>query len=410
MERSGVLIGGVFSVAVAIVAITVLMSPPLEMQSKVAVDEEIIKAGNETVAKINTTEQVAVDEEIIKAGMSPNSLQAASAGEAQIDMLSELSLVEVFRMSEPGVVQINVRKGISDISGIGLGSGFVYDVEGHIITNAHVVRNAEDVIITFLDGRSYIGQVIGADMDTDLAVIKSDANRTTLHPLPIGDSSRLKIGEQIAAIGNPFGLSGSMTSGIISQIGRLLPQATGFSIPDIIQTDAAINPGNSGGPLINMMGEVVGVNTAIQSATGEFTGIGFAVPSNTISKIVPVLISEGEYQHPWLGVRGADIGPEYADVLNLLDARGFLIMDVIDDSPAFKAGLQGATDTVQKDGQVYRIGGDIVLSVDGKEVRKIDDILLHLQREKAVGDTLELEVLRDGRTSSLAIMLEERPE
>jgi len=379
MERTGVLVGGIFGAAMAVIALAVLTSPPLEIQPEVTVDERAVADAQNTSDIRNGT-------------------------------FSRLSLVQIFERSEPGVVQINVKKGIADVAGAGLGSGFVFDTKGHIITNAHVVRNAEEAVITFLDGRSYVADVIGTDEDTDLAVIRVDASRSTLHPLPMGDSSKLKIGEHIAAIGNPFGLSGSMTSGIVSQMGRLLPQASGFSIPDIIQTDAAINPGNSGGPLINMKGEVVGINTAIQSTTGEFTGVGFAVPSNTVLKIVPVLIEEGAYHHPWLGVRGADIGPDYARMLNLLDARGFLIMDVIEGSPAFRAGLQGATDTVVEDGESYRIGGDIVLSVDGMEVRKIDDILIHLQREKTVGDTLELEILRDGRTTSLVITLEERPE
>jgi len=230
-----------------------------------------------------------------------------------------------------------------------------------------------------------------------------------LHPLTLGDSSNLKVGESIAAIGNPFGLSGSMTAGIVSQIGRLLPSDAGYSIPDVIQTDAAINPGNSGGPLLNMRGEVVGINTAIQSATGEFTGVGFAVPSQTITKIVPSLISDGKYKHPWIGISGRDIDPDLAKVLNLNDAVGFLVVTVIPDSPAAKAGLRGSENVVQLDGIEYTVGGDIILSVDGVEVRKISDILIHLQRAKAVGDEMVLEILRDGRTTNFTIFLDERP-
>ncbi len=373
MEKSGLVLGGIFGASIAIVAFTILLIPPLDIKQEITENDDII----------------------------------ANAQNLEFD---KLSLVQIFERSEPGVIQINVKKGATDTTGTGLGSGFVYDIKGHIITNAHVVSNAEKIVVTFLDGRSYNAKLIGADEDTDLAVIKVDATRSTLHPLAIGDSSKLKIGESIAAIGNPFGLSGSMTSGIVSQMGRLLPQASGFSIPDIIQTDAAINPGNSGGPLINMRGEVVGINTAIQSATGEFTGVGFAVPSNTVQKIIPVLISNGEYKHPWLGVRGVDIGPDYADVLNLNDTRGFLIISVLEDSPAARAGLQGATETIDKDGETYHIGGDIVFAVDGNEVRKIDDILIHLQREKTVGDEMLLEILRNGQTSSFAIVLEERPD
>lgn len=322
---------------------------------------------------------------------------------------NNLSLIEIFEKSEPGVVRVNVQRGESEEVRGGVGSGFVFDKKGHIITNAHVVKNANKVVITFLDGRSYNAKIIGTDEYTDLAVIKVNADLALLHPLSIGDSSNLKVGENIAAIGNPFGLSGSMTSGIVSQLGRLLPSGSGYSIPDVIQTDAAINPGNSGGPLLNMRGEIVGINTAIQSATGEFTGVGFAIPSQTVAKIVPTLVETGEYKHPWIGIAGRDIDPDMADVLNLKDAIGFLVITVVEDSPASKAGLIGSDKTIEVEGVNYPIGGDIILSVDGIEVRKIDDILIHLQRAKTVGDEMVLEVLRDGRTTNITIVLQERP-
>jgi len=291
-----------------------------------------------------------------------------------------LSLVEIFEQSESGVVRVNVQREAQVIGASSVGSGFVFDTFGRIITNSHVVADAKKIVVTFLDGRSYNAQLVGADPFTDIAVVKVNAEQTQFHPISLGDSSRLKVGEQIAAIGNPFGLSGSMTSGIVSQLGRLLPaQDSGFSIPDVIQTDAAINPGNSGGPLLNMEGKVVGINTAIQSATGEFTGVGFAIPSRTLMKIVPTLIQDGEYNHPWLGISGRDIDPDLANILNLTDAKGFLIIIVIEDSPASKAGLHGSIETKEIDGVDYPIGGDIILSVDGKEVRQIDDILIHLQ-------------------------------
>ncbi len=321
-----------------------------------------------------------------------------------------LSLVEIFEQSESGVVRVNVQREAQIIGTSSLGSGFVFDTFGHIITNSHVVADAEKIVVTFLDGRSYNAQLVGTDPFTDIAVVKVNAEQTQFHPISLGDSSQLKVGEQIAAIGNPFGLSGSMTSGIVSQLGRLLPaQDSGFSIPDVIQTDAAINPGNSGGPLINMKGEVIGINTAIQSATGEFTGVGFAIPSRTLMKIVPTLIQEGEYNHPWLGISGRDIDPDLANILNLTDTKGFLIVTVIEDSPASKAGLHGSIETKEIDGANYPIGGDIIISVDGKEVRRIDDILIHLQREKSVGDEMVLEILRDGRTTNFVLLLEERP-
>jgi len=322
---------------------------------------------------------------------------------------NNLSLTEIFEKSEPGVVRVNVQRANS-VDGVGgIGSGFVFDKKGHIITNAHVVKDATKVVVTFLDGRSYNAEIIGVDEYTDIAVIKVNADFSLLQPVLLGDSSNLKVGEPIAAIGNPFGLSGSLTSGIVSQLGRLLPSGAGYSIPDVIQTDAAINPGNSGGPLLNMMGEVVGINTAIQSTTGEFTGVGFAIPSQTVAKIVPTLIEEGKYKHPWIGVSGRDIDPDMAKVMKLKDAIGFLIVTVVEDSPASKAGLIGSEKIILVEGVNYPIGGDIILAVDGIDVRKIDDILIHLQRAKSIGDEMLLEILRDNRTTNITIILQERP-
>ena len=323
-----------------------------------------------------------------------------------IERSYEYSLVDIFEKSEESVVQVNVLRGGSDG---GMGSGFVYSEEGYIITNQHVVKDAKKVTVTFLDGEAYIGDVIGTDPDLDIAVVKVSPSNTYLQPITIGDSSKLKVGEKIVAIGNPFGLSGSMTSGIVSQIGRLLPQESGYSIPDVIQTDAAINPGNSGGPLINMKGEVVGINTAIQSITGEFSGIGFAVPSNTVKKIVPVLIEDGEFKHPWMGISGTDVDPELADFRELKSSKGFLVISVIEGSPAEQAGLIGVTETKEIDGRELAVDGDIVLSIDGKTVRKISDILIHLQREKSIGDEMVLSVNRNGEILELTMVLEERP-
>ncbi|MGV7225670.1 MAG: S1C family serine protease [Nitrosopumilus sp.] len=377
MDKSGVFVGGIIGAVMVIAIVAVLfIAPPESLKPEISVT---------------------------------NGHSASIVGETTPLFSKSLSLIEIFEKSEPGVVRVNVQRGESeDVSG-GVGSGFVFDKKGHIITNAHVVKNANKVIVTFLDGRSYNADVIGSDEYTDIAVIKVNADLVLLNPLSIGDSSNLKVGEGIAAIGNPFGLSGSMTSGIVSQLGRLLPSGSGYQIPDVIQTDAAINPGNSGGPLLNMRGEIVGINTAIQSATGEFTGVGFAIPSQTVAKIVPTLILDGEYKHPWIGIAGRDIDPDMANVLNLKDAVGFLVITVVEDSPAFDAGLIGSDKTIEVEGVSYPMGGDIILAVDGKEVRKIDDILIHLQRAKSVGDEMVLEVLRDGRTTNVTITLDERP-
>ena len=377
MDKSGVIVGGAIGVAITAVIFAVFF----------------ISSPESTSPEISVT----------------NGHSANIVGETTPVYSKGLSLVEIFEKSEPGVVRVNIQRDESIDGGNGVGSGFVFDKKGHVITNAHVIDNAKKIIVTFLDGRSYNAELIGSDEYTDIAVIKVNADLSLLRPLSIGDSSNLKVGEPIAAIGNPFGLSGSMTSGIVSQLGRLLPSEVGYSIPDVIQTDAAINPGNSGGPLLNMRGEVVGINTAIQSATGEFTGVGFAVPSQTVAKIVPTLIETGEYNHPWIGISGRDIVPDLAKVLGLKDAVGFLVITVVEDSPASKAGLIGSETVVEVDGVRHLTGGDIILSVDGIEVRQIDDILIHLQRAKSVGDEMVLEILRDGRTTNMTITLQERP-
>ena len=377
MDKSGVIVGGAIGIAITAVVFAVFfISPPESITPEISVT---------------------------------NGHSANIVGETTSIYSKDLSLIEIFEKSEPGVVRVNIQRDEVADGGNGVGSGFVFDKKGHVITNAHVIDNAKRIIVTFLDGRSYNAELIGADEYTDIAVIKVNADLSLLRPLSIGDSSNLKVGEPIAAIGNPFGLSGSMTSGIVSQLGRLLPSEVGYSIPDVIQTDAAINPGNSGGPLLNMRGEVVGINTAIQSATGEFTGVGFAVPSQTVAKIVPTLIETGEYNHPWIGISGRDIVPDLAKVLGLKDAVGFLVITVVEDSPASKAGLIGSETAVEVDGVRYLTGGDIILSVDGIEVRQIDDILIHLQRAKSVGDEMILEILRDGRTTNITITLQERP-
>jgi len=347
--------------------------------------------------------------------ITSNGHDATTLGDVLSSSKSNLTLIELFEKSEEGVVKIKVERIGSQgtIQGdVGsLGSGFVYDNLGHIITNAHVVDGANKTTVTFLDGSQYSAEIIGEDKITDIAVIKVSEKPRLLHPLQMGDSSLLQVGEQVAAIGNPFGLSGSMTSGIVSQMGRLIASPdTAFSIPDVIQTDAAINPGNSGGPLLNMRGQVIGINTAIQSISGEFVGIGFAVPSNTVSKIVPTLIEEGKYPHPWIGISGKDIDPDLARVLDLKQAKGFLVITVVDGSPADKAGLKGMSQTQIINGEEYPADGDIIIWVDDKEVRKISDILIHLQREKSVGDEMVLGILRDGDFMHLTLKLVERPD
>jgi S1-C subfamily serine protease len=296
-----------------------------------------------------------------------------------------------------------------------VGSGFVYDREGHIVTNYHVIAGGgdpENIDVTFSDGAVYRAEVIGTDQYSDLVVlqIQDQAARQKMMPLPIGNSSQLYVGDQVVAIGNPFGLTGTMTLGIISGLSRLLPvqssqDAPGssefaFSIPNIIQTDTAINPGNSGGPLLNMQGAVVGITTAVFSVTGEFAGVGFAVPSNAISNIAPVLIEEGSFEHPWLGVSGTDVTPDIANSIGLQEARGFLVTNVVEGGPADIAGIQGGDRLIR---------GDIILAVDNVAVRKLDDLLSYLEASTEVGKTITLTILRDGETRQLNTILGARP-
>lgn len=380
MTKSGFIVGGVIGAAAVILIFAFVLMPAQQISTPdliISNGHDVTKFGDETI----------------------------------LSTKKSLTLVELFEKSESGVVRIDVDKINSSRETGSLGSGFVFDDLGHIITNAHVVESASSVTITFLDGSQYNAQIIGSDKFTDIAVIKVEEKPRYLHPLQMGDSSTLKVGEQVAAIGNPFGLSGSMTSGIVSQIGRLLPsQDTGFSIPNVIQTDAAINPGNSGGPLLNMAGKVMGINTAIQSGTGQSAGIGFAVPSNTILKVVPVLIEKGKYSHPWIGISGKDIDPELAKVRDLDQSKGFLIVTVVPGSPAEIAGLKGVSEIKIIGDKEYPADGDIIISVDGKEVRKISDILIHLQEEKSVGDEMILGILRDGEVMHVILALVERPD
>jgi S1-C subfamily serine protease len=290
-----------------------------------------------------------------------------------------------------------------------LGSGFVYDDAGHIITNNHVIADAQVVDVRFVDGNIYSAKVIGADPSNDIAVLQitDDFSEEHVIPLALGDSSALEVGQQIIAIGNPFGLSNTMTTGIVSQVGRLLPNRdAGFSIPNVIQTDAAINPGNSGGPMLNLQGHVIGINTAIQSTTGEFSGIGFAVPSNTIKRIVPSLIEKGFFEHPWLGVSGTSVTQDIAKQIGLpKNYKGVFVTTLIKDGPAQKAGLQEAT--YNANGELK--GGDIIVALDGHQVRDIDDLIIYLADNKRVGDSVVMEITRNNEVIEMTAVLQARP-
>ena len=414
---------------------------------------------------INKTNTLEVDAQQIEVQNSTNNGSTTPG--------TNITPTELFSKVQDSVVQVTTTN--TDIAGplnSGLGSGFVYDNDGHIITNYHVValaslsgessnnisssNNNTDIIVTFNDGSVYNARVVGSDRFSDIAVLRvENISESKLVPLTFGNSSQAKIGEQVVAIGNPFGLSGTLTVGVVSGLGRTIPsladdqqeqeqpplpetpfddlfpdipglpfqqpplipdqqqqeRSGAFSIPDIIQTDAAVNPGNSGGPLLNMKGQVLGMNTAIFSETGVYAGIGFAIPSNTITKTVPSLITTGSYQHPWLGLIGLDITPDIAEALGLSleEAKGFLIIGVNEGSPADKAGVRGGDRVTNVNGREIRLGGDIVLKIDNQDVRKIEDILTYLEGQKHVGDIVQLTIVRDGKTQTVNATLTPRP-
>jgi|SRR5215212_3376853 S1-C subfamily serine protease len=330
------------------------------------------------------------------------------------------SLPDVFAQVENSVVQITSTRTnpnqiiiINGVPSTGrstvLGSGFVYDNQGHIVTNYHVVGGVKKADVTFTDGNTYSANVVGQDAYSDLTILQITGNfsEEKVVPLPLANSSAVRPGEQVIAIGNPFGLSGTITTGIVSAKGRLLPNPdTGFSVPNMIQTDTAINPGNSGGPLLNTKGEVIGMNTAIFSSTGSYSGVGFAIPSNTIAKEVPIIIKNGTYIHPWIGISGGKISPELARSVGLpANYKGVIVGTIQPGSPAEKAGLKGL---IQDDSGATKIG-DIITAVDGHVTRQIDDIINYIESQKSVGDNIKITVNRNGQIMDLTVNLQARP-
>jgi 2-alkenal reductase len=332
----------------------------------------------------------------------------------------ELLLQNIYERTNPGVVNIDVSGGTgSDLTEFGSGSGFVIDLDGHIVTNNHVVDGADEIDVTFADGSATIAKLIGTDPYSDLAVIKVDVDAAKLQPLPIADSDLVKVGQRVIAIGNPFGLVGTMTVGIVSGKGRTLPadspaSASGnFSNPDIIQTDAAINPGNSGGPLLNSKGEVIGVNAAIRTdgTNRSNSGVGFAIPSNTVKRVAQQLLKDGRASYPYLGVSVDNhftIG-ELAVALKLPVDKGVLVSSVVDGGPAENAGLRGGDQQLTVRGLPVVAGGDIIVAIDGDAIVSFDQMIAYLSSQKLVGQEVTLTILRDGETLQLPLTLADRP-
>ena len=329
---------------------------------------------------------------------------------------NEEILIDIYTRSNPGVVAIQVLTDTGD----GLGSGFVIDMDGHIVTNFHVIDGVSDLEVDFPSGFKTRGEVIGTDTDSDLAVVKVDAPADELHPLPLGDSSEIKVGQTVVAIGSPFRFNGTMTTGIISSLGRTLsslneaPGGSFFTAGDIIQTDAAINPGNSGGPLLNLNGEVVGVNRAIETFNINSqqdpinSGIGFAIAINTVKRVVPSLIREGSYDYPYLGISSLnEISLIQQEALRLPRTAGVYVTTVTPDSPADQAGIRGGTSPTD----LFNLyaGGDLIIAIDGIEIQDFSELLSYLIQEKSPGDTITFTILRNGQELELDLTLGKRP-
>ena len=343
---------------------------------------------------------------VVKEVQAPITVDSAGQQEA---------LVSLYESVMPGIVSIQV---VGDQGG-SLGSGFVYDDQGHILTNYHVVEGAKQLEVDFTSGYKIYGTVIGTDLDSDLAIVKVNAPASELHPLPLGDSSALKVGQTVIAIGNPFGLSGTMTTGIISALGRTLdsqrdaPSGGFFTAGDIIQTDAAINPGNSGGPLFNLNGEVIGINRAIRTtnftSTGEpvNSGIGFAVAINIVKRVTPALISDGQYDYPYLGISSIDsLSLPQIEALGLQSFTGAYVTSVTPNGPADKAGIRAGD---QSTSAGLNAGGDLITAIDGQTIHNFDDLLRYLINNKAPGDTVVLTVLRSEEQVDVTVTLDKRP-
>ena len=326
-----------------------------------------------------------------------------------------ISSVVYLRVASPVSATLRGVPGIPDDLLWGAGSGFVWDDEGHIVTNHHVVQEvigeSEGVTVIFADSTQAKATVMGSDPHSDLAVIKLEEGDWELEPATLGDSSEVRVGQLAVALGAPFGQEFTMTSGIVSAVGRNISGQARFSIPEVIQTDSAINPGNSGGPLLNRLGQVIGINTQIISRTGNFSGVGMAVPVNIAKRVVPPLIENGEFNYPWLGVRIATVDSAYAEELGLPEgSTGVLIVDIVDDSPADRAGLRASESTIETDGVEFPAGGDIITAIGSHQVAASSELIAHLTYHNSPGDDVTFTVIRDGEQVEVEVILGTRPE
>jgi S1-C subfamily serine protease len=328
-----------------------------------------------------------------------------------------LDVNSIYEEAAPGVANIQAQRPATQTpfgpqgGGTATGSGFVIDREGHILTNAHVVSGGGPIEVTLGEDQSPVdAELVGTDPSTDLALLEVDPGEVELHPLPLADSSEVEVGDPVVAIGNPFGLDRTATAGIVSALQREISAPNGFAISDVIQTDAPINPGNSGGPLIDAQGRVIGVNSQIEtggSGNGN-VGIGFAIPSSTARDVADQLLDDGEVQHAYLGISGADLDPQIAGALNLSVEQGALVQDVVNGGPADEAGIEAGDTQVTVGGRQIVAGGDVITAVDGEPVAGMDDVAAAVNAKRP-GEEIDLELIRDGETQEVTVTLAERP-
>ncbi len=325
----------------------------------------------------------------------------------------ESVLMQLYTRVNPAVVSITTYEDQGQlVIPSGQGSGFIYDSAGHIITNAHVVHEASQLEVTFSDGMVSRAEVIGEDLHSDLAVIKIDEMPSGIIPIPLGSIDEVAVGQTVVAIGNPFGYGGTLTRGIVSALGRNIPALTSFSIPQAIQTDAPINPGNSGGPLLNLKGEVIGVNAQIETGgSGRVnSGIGFAIPVSIVARVVPKLIENGAFEWGWIGVRGGSVFPALVEAMQLPNNKGAYIAEVIPGGAADEAGLRGANQEANIDGRLVDIGGDVIIAIDGVPVNTFEDLLIYIALKTSPGQTVTLTIWRNGKTMDVPVTLQLRPD
>jgi S1-C subfamily serine protease len=331
----------------------------------------------------------------------------------------ETQVQAVYEQANPGVVHISSISYAYDfffraVPQEGTGSGFFYDTEGHIVTNYHVVENAEEISVTLADGRVFVATLVGEDPANDLAVIRIQADDGLPAPIQLTDSDELRVGQFVVAIGNPFGQLGTLTVGVISALGRIIESPDGRFIGEAIQTDAAINPGSSGGPLLDLRGRLIGVNSQIISPSRGSAGIGFAVPANTVQRVVPQLITQGRYLHPWLGVEYLPLTPERAQVFRQAGVEvpvdeGLLVIRVAPGSAAARANIQGGDQIVRIGNLRIPLGGDIITAIDGEPMTDSKEFVVYLETETQVGDAVEVTIVRDGKELSTRATLTARP-